>query len=203
MNLAVSILGIINNQEKINDLNLDSVKYIHLDVMDGKFVKNIKLPSNTINYHKPVDIHIMAYDIGKYLTYYQNLDVEYVTFHYEIGNILNNINLIKSHNIKVGIAINPTTNVKEILPYLDKIDLLLLMSVEPGAGGQAFIDSTIDKIDYFNEYRVQNHLSYQIEVDGGVTDKVMQKLNTDIVVVGNFITANNNYQDQIAKLVKE
>ncbi len=203
MNLAVSILGIINNQKKIDNLNLEVVKYIHLDVMDGKFVKNIKLPNNDINYHKPVDIHLMAYDIDKYLTYYQNLDINNITFHYEIGNVLNNINLIKSHNIKVGMAINPTTNIESVLPYLDKIDLLLIMSVEPGEGGQTFIDNTIDKINYFDKYRKLNNLNYLIEVDGGITDDVIKKLNTDIIVVGNFITASNNYQDQIVKLVKE
>lgn len=203
MNLAVSILGIINDQEKINKLDLDSVKYIHLDVMDGRFVENIKLPDNQIIYHKPVDIHLMAYDIDKYLTYYQNLDINNITFHYEIGDVLNNINLIKSHNIKVGIAINPKTSINEILPYLDKIDLLLIMSVEPGKGGQPFIEDTIDKINYFNDYRKLNNLNYLIEVDGGINDKIIKKLNADIIVVGNYITAANNYQDQIVKLVKE
>ena len=203
MNLAVSILGIINDQEKINKLDLDSVKYIHLDVMDGKFVENIKLPDNQISYPKPVDIHLMAYDIDKYLTYYQNLNINNITFHYEIGDVLNNINLIKSHNIKVGIAINPKTSINEILPYLDKIDLLLIMSVEPGKGGQPFIEDTIDKINYFNDYRKLNNLNYLIEVDGGINDKIIKKLNADIIVVGNYITAANNYQDQIVKLVKE
>ena len=203
MNLAVSILGIIDNQDKINDLNLDSVKYIHLDVMDGKFVDNTKLPSKDIKYPKPVDIHLMTYEIDKYLTYYQDLNINNITFHYEIGDVDNNINLIKSHNIKVGLAINPKTNLEDVLPYLDKIDLLLIMSVEPGLGGQTFMEETIEKINYFNGYRKLNNLNYLIEVDGGITDEVIQKINTDIVVVGNYITGSNNYQDQIEKLVKE
>ena len=201
MELAVSILGIINDQEKINQLDLDTIKYIHLDVMDGVFVTNQKQPENNISYPKPVDIHLMAYDIKEYLEYYKNLNVHNVTFHFEIGNVPENIDLIKSYGIKVGMAINPNTNVFDVLPYLDKIDLLLIMSVAPGYGGQVFLDDTIDKINYFEKYRRENNLKYKIEVDGGINDKVIKKLNADIVVVGNYITASDNYNDQIAKLV--
>lgn len=201
MKLAVSILGIINDQEKINQLDADVIKYIHLDVMDGVFVANQKQPENSISYPKPIDIHLMAYDIKEYLEYYKNLNIHNVTFHFEIGNVPENIDLIKSYDVKVGMAINPNTNVFDVLPYLDKIDMLLIMSVAPGYGGQVFLDDTIDKINYFEKYRRENNLKYEIEVDGGINDKVIKKLNADIVVVGNYITASDNYNDQIAKLV--
>lgn len=203
MELAVSILGIIDEQERINELDIKEVKYLHLDIMDGVFVTNRTLPSNKLLYHKPVDIHLMAYDIKAYLDYYKNLDIAYMTFHYEIGNVINNINLIKSKHIKVGMAINPDTNIEEILPYLDKIDLLLIMSVVPGKGGQPFIEKTVDRINYLTQYRTLNNLSYLIEVDGGINDQIISEINADIVVVGNFITASNDYQNQIAKLVNK
>lgn len=201
MELAVSILGVINNQEKIDELAISQFKYFHLDVMDGRFVSNVALPYNNLHYSKPVDIHLMAYDIEKYLTYYRNLDIAFMTFHYEIGNVDHNIDLLKKHNIKVGLAVNPDTNLEEILPYLNKIDLLLIMSVVPGKGGQPFIAETYNRISYIKDYRTQNNLSFLISVDGGINDQIYSKLDTDITVVGNYITSSDNFSKQIEKLV--
>lgn len=200
MKLAVSILGIIDNQAKINMLNIDSVDYIHLDVMDNIFVNNYKVPSNKINYNKKIDLHLMVKDIKKYLDYYKELNINNVTFHYEIGDTLEYISLIKKNNFKVGLAINPNTKVEEILPFLDKVDMVLVMSVEPGYGGQSFIPDTILKIEYLNKYRRDNNLNYLIEVDGGIDNFTIKKANVDIAVVGSFITNSNDYTEQIRRL---
>ena len=200
MKLAVSILGIIDNEEKISKLNIDSVKYIHLDVMDSTFVPNYKVPSNMINYNKKLDIHLMVNDIVKYLEYYKGLDINNITFHYEIGNTLEYINLIKKNNYKVGLAINPGTNIDLIKPYLDKIDIVLVMSVEPGKGGQDFITSSISKVNDLISYRENNNLNYLIEIDGGINDELIKNLNVDIAVVGSFITKYDDYENQIRKL---
>ena len=200
MKLAVSILGIIDNQDKIDMLNINNVDYIHLDVMDNKFVNNYKVPSNKIKYNKILDVHLMVYDIEKYLDYYKGLDINNITFHYEIGDTLKYINMIKNMNYKVGLAVNPDTKIEDIVPFLDKIDIVLLMSVQPGYGGQKFIFETIKKIDYLKKYRLENSLNYLIEIDGGINDETVKKINIDTLVVGSFITNSDDYDGQIRKL---
>ena len=200
MKLAVSVLGIIDNQNKINMLNTNNVDFIHLDVMDNIFVNNYKVPSNKINYNKKLDIHLMVKDMKKYIDYYKNLDINNITFHYEIGNTLEYINLIKKLKVKVGLAINPDTKVEEILTFLDKVDIVLVMSVTPGYGGQTYILDTNKKIDYLKKYRDENNLKYLIEVDGGVNDTNISDIGADMVVVGSYITSANDYESQIGKL---
>lgn len=203
MKLSVSTLGIINNQELINKLNIDKVDFIHLDVMDGIFVNNKKIPDNKINYNKKLDIHLMCKKLDEYIEYYKILNPEYITFHYEIGNTLENIEKIKLANSKVGIAINPNTDIDVIFPYLNKIDLVLIMSVEPGLGGQTFINSTFEKISKLKKYKETNNLSFLIEVDGGINDSNIKKIDLDMVVVGSYITSSINYEKSIEKLVIE
>lgn len=200
MKLSTSILGIINNQEKINNLSKCDTDLFHLDVMDGLFVENNKLPNNDIVYNKKLDIHLMVEDIKPYLEYYKDLDIEYVTFHYEIGSTKSNIEYIKKYGYKVGLAINPNTKVENILSYLKDVDLVLVMSVVPGSGGQTFIKNSINKINELKKYREINNLSYLIEVDGGINDEIIKNINCDIVVVGNFITKESNFESQIRKL---
>lgn len=203
MLLAGSILG-INNKLELEELKNSGIDFLHLDVMDNVFVNNYSLPSNTISdYNFTLDIHLMVKDVQKYVEYYKDLKPEYITFHYEVGNTLKLIELLKQNNIKVGLAISPKTTVTDILPYLDKIDLVLIMSVEPGYGGQEFIKSSIDKVNYLNDYRKNKTLDYLIQIDGGINDENIDKLNVDIAVIGSYITTSSNYKDQVRKLGKK
>lgn len=205
MKIAGSFLKINDNIEKIKQLN-DACDNIHMDIMDGVFTEKATIPfekMENINkiITKPKDIHLMVNDIYKYIDLYKKLNPNYITFHYEATNEIENIiNYIKSMNIKVGLAINPDTSIKKITKYLDNLDLILVMSVFPGAGGQKFIDIT-DKIDYLNDYKKQNNLNYIIEVDGGINNETIKLVkNADLIVVGSYITDSDNYKNQIKKL---
>ena len=209
MKLSVSILSmkdqfdIKENIKKLNNCNID---FLHIDIMDGKFVKNstwncldVKniLPNNS----KPLDIHLMVEDIEKYINDFSILNPKYITFHLEAtDNPIKIIKLIKEKNMGVGISIKPNTDVTKILPYLSLVDLVLVMSVEPGQGGQKFLDNSVEKINYLYQVRNDKNYNYVIEVDGGVNNTTIENCRKcDIVVVGSYIT-KNNYEESIKSL---
>src|SRR5574344_148443 len=205
MKISGSILSIKDNSAKIDELINSGIDLLHLDVMDGKFVDNYSLPYEEClkinNLQKlPLDVHIMVQTPKQYIEKFINLKPKYITFHVETDNVLDNINYLKQNNISVGLAINPETNIDELLPYLDKIDLVLVMSVQPGYGGQAFINSSLDKINYLNNYKVMNNLNYQTEIDGGVNTNNIQLIKSDIVVIGSTITKTSNYKEEVEKI---
>jgi len=189
MKISISILNAKDRQKEVLKVNNTNINYLHIDLMDGKFVLNkqftnqeiIKL--NDIS-TKKIDLHMMVEDPLKYLKKFSLLNIEYVTFHYEIKKDLDKIiKAIKEYGFKVGIAINPNTNVDEILPYLEKVDLVLVMSVEPGAGGQEFRIDTLSKVEKLNKLKEEYNFKFLIEVDGGINDIYYDKLikvNTDI-----------------------
>lgn len=206
MKVSVSILSIKkenNLKELVKKIESNNPDFIHIDVMDGEFVEDT---SFTYNETKDIlddynyDVHLMVKDPIKYINDYVNINPKYITFHIEIGNTLEYIDYIKNKNIKVGIAINPNTDLNMLYPYLDKVDLVLLMGVEPGRGGQEFIMNTVNKIDKLYSYRKLNNLNYLISVDGGVSDKTISLLQKcDIVVSGSYVT-NNEYNEAINTL---
>jgi len=205
--ISASFLAIKDNiKENINKLDKTTIDLLHVDIMDGIFVKNktwdIKEITNLLeNTNKPKDIHLMVSDVRKYVNDFKTLQPEYITFHYEaIEDVEDMIKYIKSLNIKVGLSIKPNTEVSLIKPYLKDLDLVLIMSVEPGEGGQKFINSSTQKIDELHTIRKDNNYHYAIEVDGGINDVTIKEcVNADILVVGSFIT-NGNYQEQIDKI---
>ncbi len=204
MKLATSFLMIQEDKEKIKEIN-EYTDYMHYDIMDGIFTENKtiaydKLLENTKTINKPKDVHLMVSDIKKYVDLYSQINPLYLTFHIEAtDNVLETINYIKSKNIKVGLAINPKTALNDLINYLDKIDLVLVMSVKAGAGGQKFIDIS-DKLSFLTTYRKENNLDYMIEVDGGINPSVIDKVkNADIIVVGSYIT-NGDIKEQITKI---
>jgi len=172
--------------------------------MDGKFVPNYQFPIEEINEitkysKKPLDIHLMVEDPETYVKNIKNNNIEYITIHLEIKkNIDYLIELIKSYNYKVGISIKPNTNIKEIEKYLNKINMVLIMSVEPGFGGQKFLNNTNEKIKILKEMKKD----ITIEVDGGINNETINNIKNiaDIAVVGSYITNNNNYQEAINNL---
>ena len=209
--ISTSILSIKDNiLEKVKILNSTDTDFIHYDIMDGKFVSNTSFSFDEIKeinryVTKPLDVHLMVENPTNYIEYYKNLNPYYITIHYEINNYIKYVEYIKSLNIKVGLSIKPQTKVEDIFYILDKLDLVLIMSVEPGIGGQKFVDSTIDKIEKLNKYIKDNKLKTLIEVDGGInniTSKKCIKAGANILVSGTYITNSNNYQKQIDELKK-
>jgi len=207
MKISVSTLNLKEPRcEELTKIDLLDVDYIHVDIMDGIFVENKTLSFEeaydiTKFTKKPKDIHLMVSNVKKYIDEFSSLDPEFITFHYEAASdLVSVINYIHNLGIKAGVAINPNTSISEIANYLDCIDLVLVMSVEPGRGGQVFIEDSVKKIEQLYILRETNNYNYVIEVDGGVNDNTIKKCSrADICVVGTFIT-KNNYNESIKKL---
>ena len=205
MLVSVSILScydnLIDSVKKVNKSNAD---YLHIDVMDGKFVDNEKFPID-ITYdviessEKKIDLHLMVDSIDT-VKKYALLKPDYLTFHVEIIKDDSIIKYLKSLGIKVGLAINPETSIDKLMPYINDIDLVLFMSVNPGYGGQAFKEEVLDKIIKLKECINDNII---ISIDGGINSETIDKckcVGCNMVVSGSFITNNDNYDISIDKL---
>ena len=204
MKVSVSFIKNKYNDEKktIEEINYTSADYIHVDIMDGKFVENKNYDINEVTLFlrenvKSLDVHLMCYDLEKYIVEYADLMPEFITFHLEATDKVDEIiDMIHSYGIKCGISIKPNTRVEELLPYLDKIELVLIMSVEPGMGGQKFMPIAIDKI---NELRKINR-NVIISVDGGINDETVKLVNSDMVVSGSYVCMSDNFEEKINRL---
>ena len=204
LKISTSILASNNRIESIQKLNNTNSDYIHIDTMDGLFVPNTQMPINEIIAlekisNKPLDVHLMVENPEEYITQLENKNIDYITIHIEINKDINKlINIIKSLNYKVGLSIKPNTNIDSLIPYLDKIDLVLIMSVEPGFGGQQFMPNSLEKAKYLRKLNP----NITIEIDGGIKDTNIKEVKkyVDIAVVGSYITNNNNYQEAINNL---
>lgn len=197
MKLDLSILNLdYKNVER--DLNklIDILDYVHLDVMDGVFVNNISFGPDFIKSirsltDKIFDTHLMIIDPIKYIKQFAEAGSNYITFHVEAASdVMETINLIKSYNVKPGISIKPNTKVEEIKKYLPYVDQVLVMSVEPGFGGQGFMPNSIDKVKELYNLRKENNYNYLINIDGGINDKTIELVKDyiDMAVVGSYIT---------------
>lgn len=197
----------LSNNDKlyeINRLNNSNVDYIHFDVMDGKFVsnKNItvsELPKLIDNVKKKIDIHFMVSNPDKYIEKICYYNIEYITIHYEIKNLEDYIDKIKNYGFKVGIAIKPETDIEKIYYLLDKINLVLIMSVEPGKSGQKFINVS-DKINKLKQEIINRKLNVKISVDGGINEEVLTYVKeADILVSSSFILSDLDKNVDILK----
>ena len=191
---------------KLNDTDVD---LIHVDVMDGKYVENKSLPFKEMRHiykftDKRLDVHLMVAAPSIYIGDYASLNTEYITIHLDtLEDTLSNLKLIKSYGIKAGLALNPDDKVEKLIPYLPYIDLILVMGVIPGKGGQKFIDKTIDKLKELKVLKKEyKDFNFKISIDGGDNDIVAKKIYnlTDIIVSGNYITSSDDYQKQINSL---
>ena len=204
MIIAFSFLSLLNDNYKealIEFNNLSKTDWIHFDVMDGDFVSNTTFDFNKVKeineYNKLYsDVHLMVSDPRKYIKEYADAKTDSITFHYEAvnkGDILDIIKEIKSYNMKVGISIKPNTDVKVLDEYLKYLDNILIMSVEPGKGGQKFIESSLDKVRYLNNKKKE--YNYVISIDGGInneTCKLAKKAGCDVIIVGTYLANNLN-----------
>lgn len=193
--------------ETINLINQTDCDYLHVDVMDGNFVetKNFSFQEFLEWQHdneKTLDVHLMCSNPKKYIKEYVNLNTEYITIHSEIEKDLKELlSLIHCYGINAGLSIKPNTPIDKIKDYLYDIEQVLIMSVEPGLGGQTFMDSVIPKIEELKKFREENGLDFIISIDGGINAETVKKVNNcDMVVSGSFICMNDNYQKQIDTL---
>lgn len=208
MKVNVSILSnTLKPLDIVKELDKTNADAIHIDIMDGKFVDNktwttseiIKLTKYS---NLPLDVHLMVSNPSKYIEDYAMLNTNNITFHYEAVKDVNKvINEIKDYGLKVGIAVNPDTDVKNIYDYLSDIDIVLIMSVYPGKSGQVFINETLDKIKELKDYIVNNNLKTLISVDGGINDetgKLCKEAGADVLVSASYI--HNDIKNNIDKL---
>ena len=197
-----------NLENDIEILYKNKIEYLHLDVMDGVFVNNISFGFPVIKEIKKhndnfiMDAHFMIVEPDKYVLRAKEAGCDTFTFHYEATNKINDIiRLVHESGMKVGISIKPDTDVSVLTKYLNEIDLVLVMSVEPGFGGQKFIESSIEKIKFLKEYKEKNKLSYIIEIDGGINIENIKRVKdagVDLIVAGSAV-----FKDDIDKNIKE
>ena len=210
MKVSLSILTVdyLKVEESLKNY-INDCDYVHLDVMDGVFVPNISFGPAFIKSLRKIDdklifdTHLMIEYPDRYIKQFAEAGSQYITFHVEAkSDIMKTIELIKSYNVKAGISIKPKTTVEEIKEYLPYVDMVLVMSVEPGFGGQKFMDSAVDKVKMLKELREANNYSYLINIDGGINDTTGLKIKdyVDMAVSGSFVVNNANPKEAVEKL---
>lgn len=194
--------------EQIRETQEAGAQYLHIDVMDGVFVPSISFGMPLIESIRPVssqffDVHLMIVHPEKYIEEFVRCGADGITFHLEAAQDPQDvIDKIHQYGAKVGISIKPGTALEEVFPYLEQIEMVLIMSVEPGFGGQAFIPGSYERIRQMREYIDEHDLSVKIEVDGGVGKKNIRevmKAGADVFVAGSGVFRKNSISDNISK----
>ena len=200
--------------DTIYDLEKAKTDYFHIDVMDGEFVKN-NTHDTMLEYCEyldhiskvPLDVHLMVKDVKNYVDSYLIFNPNIITIHYEAckdkAEVMEIINYIKQKGRRVGISIKPDTSIDEIYEFLPYVHVVLIMTVEPGKGGQELIPETIKKIEKLSQYREEKNLAFDIEADGGIKVENSQdiiKAGVDILVAGTAILSSKDYAETIRNL---
>ena len=216
MEISTSILNVEKENciQTFYNLETAGTDYFHIDVMDGEFVENntVELMTEYAEYLNsitriPLDVHLMVKDVMSFIKSFIIFEPRNITIHYETARnkeeLMTWIRYIKENNCKVGISIKPNTSVEEIYEFLPFVHTVLIMTVEPGKGGQELIPETIEKIEKLKKYIDSNNLEIDIEADGGINldniDKI-SKAGCDMAVVGSAIINSKDYKDTIKKL---
>ena len=219
MTLVSTSLLNLSEEDYVHSLyNLETSKtdYFHIDVMDGKFVENntskrMKDYAMALSHISSLglDVHLMVENVEEYIDEYIDLEPRIISFHIEAirekSRVFSIIDELKRNNIRIGLAINPNTKIEEIKEYLPFIHMVLIMSVEPGKGGQLYLPETTQKISELKEYLDKNNLDLDIEVDGGINDKTAEEAvnaGASILVAGSYILKSENPKEAVRNLKK-
>ena len=214
--ISVSILNVKDDKaiQTLYNLETSGINYFHIDVMDGKFVKNDTTNKmlefseylNQIS-NLPLDVHLMVEDVESSIKSFALFDPNIITLQLEAGKskkeILKWIKILNENNIRVGISIKPNTKVEEVYEYLPFVHLVLIMTVEPGEGGQKLLPNTIEKIKELKQYIDENNLEVDIEADGGINTEnanIVKEAGADMLVSGSAIINAGDYKEVVDKL---
>lgn len=203
-----------NTIQTLYNLETAKIDYFHIDVMDGEFVENNTVSRMTeyCEYlssisNLPLDVHLMVKDVPSYISSFLVFEPNIITFHLEAAKdkeqAMEWIKLIKENNVRVGISVKPDTKIEEVAEFLPFVHLVLVMTVEPGKGGQELIPKTVEKIRALKKYVQNKQIEVDIEADGGInleTVAYVKEAGADIIVSGSAITNSDNYADVVEKL---
>ena len=211
--IAPSILAanLIDIKEEVKIVDRDGAEYIHIDIMDGHYVPNITFGPNIVKSlrsitKKTLDVHLMISPVEKFIDNFIDAGADIVSFHPDADkNSMEIIKHIKSSNCKAGIAIHPNIKVSEIIQFLEIIDLVVVMTVMPGFGGQKFMESQVIKIIELKKIKNEKKLSFEIEIDGGINKEsaeICKKNGANVLVAGSYIFSNikEDYKTMIESL---